>query len=995
MHNSKKKFYPLSYAFAVLIPFSFLFLNSTPVPSTHSVSNNLLRNPALSAYSVFWADSIFNTLSPDERIGQLFMIAAYPKQGAENQAVVTKLIQDYKIGGLIMFQSGPVTQAKLTNYYQSVSEIPLMIAGDYEWGLSMRVDSTVDYPRQMLMGAMQNEKIIYDFGVETARQCKRLGIHINFAPVIDVNNNPANPVINSRSFGEEKKNVAHKGAMYMAGMQDYRVLAVGKHFPGHGDTDVDSHYNLPVIPHNMARLNDLELYPFKYLINHGLGGVMMAHLHIPALDSTPNSASSLSKPIVTDLLKNKLGFKGLVFTDALGMQGITKYHKPGETEVKAIVAGVDVLLMPRNVPEAFAAIKQAIAYGRITQADIDQRVKKILAAKKWFGLNEYKPIPIKNIYQDLNSDGAELLKRRILESSVTLAVNKDEFVPIKKLDTVSIASLSIGRGLRNSFQNRLSDYADVSHFAIDKAADAATQNVLFSKLKKYEVVIVGMHQMNNQPPYFGVNQSDIDFVERLAEHTKVVYAHFGNPYVLAMFKKPENLQAVVVGYNDWTETRDFAAQLIFGGIQADGKLPVSAGTFFKAGMGETEERIRMKYSVPADLKIRKEKLEDVDSVILKAIELGAMPGATVMAIKDGVVFYQKSFGKHTYEGDVMNENTDIYDLASVTKVSSTLPAIMRLYEQRKIDLDETLSNYLPETEGTNKGNLVLKSILAHQAKLKAWIPFYLRTYSDKTNYVLDTAIYSTVKSDKYPLTVAENLYITKAYADSMYQRIYDSKLEASAKYLYSDLGFYMFYRMVENLTKESFDEYLVRNFYRPLGATTLGFKPFERFEKAGFVPTENDTKYRKQLLAGYVHDYGAAMTGCVNGHAGLFSSANDLAKLMQMYLQFGEYGGERYFDASTVKLFSSRAYKKGNNRRGLGFDRPDSDTKIPTQTSFGHSGFTGTYVWIDPEYQFVYIFLSNRIYPDIENNKLSKLAVRATVLKLFYESFPEFQRSEI
>jgi len=984
----RKKKYRISFLLVAVIPLSLIFLRNTPVPETKIKTQTLSYCPDLTNYATSWADSVFNTLSPDERIGQLFMVASYPKQGAENKAFVTKIIKDYKIGGLIMFQSGPVAQAKLTNYYQSISKVPLMIAGDYEWGLSMRLDSTVNFPRQMPLGAIQNDRTIYEFGAEVARQCRRMGIHINFAPVIDVNNNPANPVINSRSFGENKKNVAKKGALYMSGLQDKRILAVGKHFPGHGDTDVDSHHELPTIPHQFARLNNVELFPFKYLINHGLGGVMMAHLHIPNLDSATNSISSLSYPTVTGLLKQKLDFKGLVFTDALGMQGVTKYHAPGETEVKAILAGVDILLMPRNVPEAFIAIKKAIADGLITQNEIDIRVRKILAAKKWFGLDNYKPIEIKNLHESLNAPAVKLLRRKLIEQSMTLALNKDELIPIKKLDTVSIASLSISSPLNNSFQQRLSDYADVKHFSIEKTADAATLNRVFLNLIKSEVVIIGIHNTNNTPPFFGVNQANIDFIEKLAERTKVVVALFGNPYALAMFKKPEKLYAVIVAYNDWSENRDFAAQLIFGGIRTDAELPVSAGNLFKAGMGETEERIRMKYSVPEELKMKTEKLKSADSVILKAIELGAMPGASIMALKDGIVFYQKSFGTHTYKSKRINENTDIYDLASVTKVSASLPAIMLLYENNKLSLNEPISKYLPETAGTNKANMTLRSILAHQARLKPWIPFYLKTYSDKSKLILDTAIYATSKSEKYPLTVAENLYITKAYSDSLYKRIYDSGLESRVKYKYSDLGFYMIYRMVENISGEKFDDFLNQNFYSSLGATTLGFKPFQRFEKDRCVPTEDDTKYRKQLLQGYVHDYGAAMTGCVNGHAGLFATANDLAKLMQMYLQKGEYGGERYLKEETVTYFTSRAYKKGTNIRALGFDRMEASNEMPSQLSYGHSGFTGTYVWVDPEYGLVYIFLSNRIHPNIENPLLSKLGVRGKVLNFLYEALP-------
>ncbi len=984
------------YIIAFIIPVSVLFIHGTEIQKVNRNQENLLRHPDFANYKTEWADSVFNTLSEDERIGQLFMVAAYPKQGKENRDFLTGIINKYKIGGLIMFQGGPVQQAKLTNYYQSISELPLMIAGDYEWGLSMRLDSVVRYPRQMLLGAVQNERLIYDMGAEIARQCKRIGIHINFAPVIDVNNNPDNPVINSRSFGEQKKNVAHKGAMYMFGMQDNRVLAVGKHFPGHGDTDVDSHKDLPVIKHSAHRIETLEMYPFKYLIEHGLGGVMMAHLHIPALDSTPHLASSISKPIVTGILKEQLDFRGLIFTDALGMKGVSKYFAPGETEVKALIAGVDVLLMPRDVPAAFKAIKKAISEGKLSQNDIDKRVKTILAAKQWFGLDDYKPVKIKNIYKDLNTDYAKLLKRKLIESAVTLAKNKDDIIPLQKLDTLNIASLAIGSGSKSSFQYRLNDYAKAANFAINKASDNTKFNALIPKLSKYNLVIISIHGTTRRPPYFGVTGSSVDFIEKLAKKTKVVLVHFGNPYALRLFKHPENLQAVIVGYNGWRETRDLAAQLIFGGIEADGKLPVSAGNYFKAGDGFTKERIRLKYSEPAELKIKREKLKSVDSVILKSIRDGATPGATVMGIKDGVVFYYKSFGYHTYNKKIKTKNTDIYDLASLTKISASVPALMRLYEEGKFSLDAKISDYLPETDTTNKGDLIVRDILAHQARLKAWIPFYLKTYSDLDAQILDTAIYSTKKSKKYNLQVAENLYMAHSYVDTMYARLYASKLRKRKKYKYSDLGYYMFYKIIENLTGEKMEDYVAENFYNPLGAVTLGYRPLERFDKNRILPTEDDNHYRQQLLQGYVHDYGAAMTGGVNGHAGVFSNANDLAKLMQMYLQEGTYGGVQYFKPETIKLFTTQAFPENDNRRALGFDKPmrpegGPTSQVVSDASFGHSGFTGTYAWVDPEYNFVYIFLSNRVYPTIENKKLIRQNIRTKVQRLFYESFPEYQ----
>ncbi len=935
-----------------------------------------------------WVDSVFASLSPDERIGQLFMMAAIPRSGNKNKQSIKNLIEKYKVGGLIFFQGGPVKQAKLTNYYQSISKTPLMIAGDYEWGLPFRLDSTITYPRQVMLGAIQNEKLIYDMGEDIGKQCKRIGIHINFAPVIDVNNNPNNPVINSRSFGEQAFNVAQKGIAYMSGMQDNRILAVGKHFPGHGDTDVDSHKNLPIINHSKERLDSIELYPFRELIDAGIGGIMAAHLHIPALDSTNNIASSLSKPIITELLKNKIGFKGLVFTDALGMRGISKFIKPGKADVMALIAGVDVLLMSKNVPKAFDEIKKAIKKREITQKEIDKRCKKILYAKKWFGLDKYKPVKIKNIYKDLNKKQYKIRNKKLLEASLTLAKNKNNIIPFKGIDTLEIVSIAIGNGRLSNFQTRLAMYDDVKKFSINKNANKTNFNRMVKRLSSYDVAVVSVHRTNSSPPKFGITKNTIDFIDILAEKTKVVLVLFGNPYALNKLKKPEKLEAVLVSYNDWRTTRDLSAQLLYGGVEARGKLPVSACEYFKAGDGEIKGKIRLKYSEPAEIKIRETKLKAADSVIIGAIKKGAMPGATVLAVKNGVVFYYKAFGNHTYSKKIKNKKDDIYDLASVTKITATMPAIMKLYEDNSFDINKKLSDYLPELDSTNKKNIVIKDLLTHQAKLKTWIPFYLRTYENRKTKELNKEIYSTKKSEKYPYNVAKNMYICAQYEDTMFQRIYKSKLRKKKRYKYSDLGFYMLYKIIEKITETPMEDYLTDNFYAPLGAVTTGYNPLERFEKECIVPTENDVNYRKQLVQGYVHDYGAAMTGGVNGHAGLFSNANDLAKIMQMYLQKGTYGGKIYLQPETIELFTKQVFPKSKNRRALGFDkRGGIASNYVSDESFGHSGFTGTFVWADPEYDFVYIFLSNRICPDIENKKLLKMGTRTKVQSLLYESF--------
>ena len=981
-------------AFSIILFFASAFINLNYIEI--GKPKQKISDPDFVHQKNKWVDSVFNTLSLDEKIAQLIMVRAYSNKGIEHKKEIENLIKKYRIGGLIFFQGGPVRQANLTNYYQSVSKVPLLIAMDAEWGVDMRLDSVPTFPRQMMMGAVQNDKLIYDFGLEVGKQCRRLGVHVNFAPVIDINNNPKNPVIGYRSFGESRVNVARKGLAYMYGMQEQHIIATAKHFPGHGDTDSDSHKTLPVINHSIQRIDSLELYPFKYLINQGLTAVMIAHLHIPALDSSLNSASSLSRNVVTNLLKEQLGFKGLVFTDALGMKGVSMYNAPGETALKAFFAGVDILLMPRDVAASIKAIKSAVENGVIAQSEIDARCMKVLKAKRWVGLDKYKPVPLKNLINDLNTPQADVINRRIIENALTLVHNRNDIIPFKRLDTLSIASVSIGSGQISMFQSRLNDYTAVQNFAINKNASEQEFQILMNKLVDFDLVILGFHRPSRRPPNFGLTANGISFAKKLAQHTKVILDIFSSPYSLKYFNK-NDFEAIVVSYQDTKITQDLSAQLLFGGISAKGILPVSAGRQFPVRTGIVDEKIRLKYAPPRELNIDELKLKKIDSLILGAIKKKAIPGCQVLAIKDGVVFFRKSYGYHTYRKKYPVKNTDLYDIASLTKVTATLPVLMKLKDEAKFDVNKKMSFYLKDLDTTNKKNITAKQVLAHQARLKSWIPFYLHTFNEKTSakYDLNPDIYSSKKTGEYNLQVADHLYIKSSYIDTIYKEIYNSELRRRRGYKYSDLGYYLLYKIIPEITHQDFADYIYRNFYRPLGMDYTTYNPLQKFDKQNIVPTEQDKTFRKQLIHGYVHDYGAAMMGGVGGHAGIFTNANDLAKIFQMYLQKGIYGGKRYISASTFELFTKQAYPRSRNRRALGFDRPAKNAKkssvcsLASQKSFGHTGFTGTIAWADPENNFVFILLANRIHPDIENRKFIEMSIRPRVQKIFYEAMPQ------
>lgn len=976
-----------------------------------------------------WVDSVYNKMSMDEKIGQLFMIAAYSNKGPQHSQDILKLIKKYHIGGLIFFQGTPQEQAKLTNIYQNNAKVPLMIAMDAEWGLGMRLDSTISYPRQMTLGAIQNDTLIYQMGLDIGQQLRRLGVHINFAPVADINSNPDNPVIGSRSFGEDKDNVARKGIAYMNGLQDRRVMAVAKHFPGHGDTDKDSHETLPAIMHDSLRLDSIELYPFKELINNGVGGVMTAHLNIPALVKENNRPSTLSKNVVTNLLKDTMEFNGLVFTDALNMGGVTESYEPGQIEVEALKAGNDVLLYPQNVPLAIDYIKRQIRKGNISEEQINNSCKRILAFKYWAGLDKYTSknkedslkefIKKDSLHEDLHKPDYEANKRKLNEGALTLLYNNDSLLPLQRLDTLKIASVAFGdKEFPSDFQKRLNYYTDIKHYN-----DTVQYDLSFlEKLSEHDLVIAGISGTNeSRHQNYGVEQEHIDFINQLGLETKVIPVYFGNPYMLANSFDYFKFPAFFAAFHDSTEMQDIAAQAIFGGIPVNGKLPVSANEYFHTGAGENiKQASRLKYTLPEDAGISSDKLKKVDSIIEKAIQDTATPGCQIFAAKDGKVFLHKSYGYHTYLQEQPVSWTHLYDLASITKIVASMSAIMQYHEEDKISLEDSIGKFLPRLDSTNKRGLIIKDILRHQAKLKSWIPFYqslLETfYPDESlmsnkfspkypyklgehsymskNFRFKEGVVSNTTDDTYSIKIADNMYLHNSYYDSVYAMIDNSDLLEKKEYKYSDLGYYYFYEILENLSEESFDNFVKNNFYKPLGANHMTFLPLRHFDRESIVPTENDMIFRKQLLRGYVHDPGTAMLGGVCGHAGIFSNANDLGKMMQMYLNGGVYGGHRFFEDSTVQLFTkSPEENKKENRRAIGFDKPvtEKDEEGPTfngisENSFGHTGFTGTIAWADKEENIVYIFLSNRIHPDQDNRKLIKNDVRTKIQEAIYEA---------
>ena len=947
--------------------------------------------------SKVWVDSVMQTLSTTERIAQLINVAAYSDRDAEFEDSISHLIKEYKIGGLIFFQGGPVRQARLTNRYQQETEVPLLISIDAEWGLGMRLDSTINFPYQMTLGAIQNDSLIYLLGAEIGRQCKRMGIHLNFAPVVDVNNNAQNPVINYRSFGENPQAVARKGSLFAKGMQDQGIIATAKHFPGHGDTDTDSHHDLPQLPHDLTRLNEVELVPFKALIEAGVGGVMVAHMNIPSLDSTPNLPSTLSKPIVTRLLKEELGFEGLIMTDALNMKGVTKFYQPGEVEVEALIAGNDLLMFSEDIGAALEEVQQAIKEKRISQKEIDDKCRKVLTAKYHLGLNQPKAVELEGLVQHLNTPQANLLHRKLVEASITM-VNNDGLLPLKRLDTLTIASVSVGADHITPFQTMLNKYTAIDHFLVPKGATSEQTEQFLNLVKGYDLLIVSLHQVSGRPGNSrGYNDVTYRLLEDLTSRNNNIIVSFRNPYTLDYVSITDKTHAVLCAYQDQPLGQQTVAQVLFGAVGANGKLPVTVNQQIPYRTGLTSPGgLRLKYTQPEEVGMSAQYLNSrVDSVIQMGLDSLAYPGAQVLVAKDGKVVFHKAYGYLTYDSFRKVRLDDIYDLASVTKVTGPLPPLMKLYGEGKIDLDAPFSKYWPDFEKKDKKDMTVREVLAHYAQLKPYIVYWEGT--KKKNGKFKRKYFRTEASEKFPVEVTEDLYLRHNYREKgIYKAIRKSPLEEEKQYKYSGLSFYLFPEIIENLTGQNYLDYGKQQFYLPLGAQTLTYRPLELFPAERIVPTENDDFFRMKQLHGTVHDEGAAMMDGVSGNAGLFSTANDLAKLFQMYLQWGSYGGERYIAENALKEFTSCQYCDEGNRRGLGFDKPliedranGSTAADASDTTFGHSGYTGTYAMADPDNGLLMIFMSNRVYPTRDNRKLYQLNIRPSIHQVLYDALKQ------
>lgn len=950
-----------------------------------------------------WVDSVYNSLTLRQRVAQMFCPKIDPRRADARQAA--KRYAEAGVGGLL-FSEGSIEQyATLTNYVQQLAKVPVLMTFDGEWGLSMRVDDTPRFPRNMGLGAVRDERLLYQYGREMARECRLLGIHVNFAPVADVNSNPSNPVIGHRSFGEDPARVAAMSVAYSQGLEDGGVQAVAKHFPGHGDTATDSHKAFTRVDHSKAYMDSVDLVPFRSYVDAGCSGVMVGHISVPSLDASGTPAS-LSRKISTGLLRDNLGFDGLIYTDALDMKGAQVTGK--NNCILAVEAGADVLLSGVRTLSDIEAVEAAVVAGRIPVADIETRCKRILRYKYILGLNRLKPVDsdIKRLSEQINSDRADRVNRLLSAATMTVLRNNGNILPLGQLDKTGIAVVNIGAGADNEFADMCSRYASVENFTVRENARLTASTV--AAIRKHDVVIVAIF---TDKPWAR------EAAAMLRGTRGMVDVFFVNPYRMARFDAAlQSAAAVVMAYDDTPLTREYAAQAVFGGINVSGRLPVAVKGLFPKGAGIDLRKTRLGYTVPEAKGLRASLSDSIDSIVAVGLRTGAFPGCQVLVARGGDVVHSRSYGRTTDGGPEVTHST-VYDLASVSKALGTLPGVMKAYDMGLFELDDLASKHIPGLRDTDKADVTVKQLLYHESGMRPSLAVHdamfdpdsyegalISAKKDATHGIkiqnraygnnaarLRADITRTAAEPGFGIEAARGLYVGQETIDTLMNRIYHSPLRANKNYTYSCLNFCLLMDMEQHLTGQPHQDFMTDSVWAPLGAYTACYRPLGKHPLEKIAPTENDTFLRRQTVHGYVHDETAAMLGGVSGNAGVFACADDLAKVCQMWLNGGTYGDKRILSEATVDLFTKS--KSPTCRRGLGFDKPDVENPENSPTCdeagaavYGHLGFTGTVFWVDPEQDLIFIFLTNRVNPTRDNAAFNKLNIRPELFRQVYKA---------
>lgn len=1001
----------------------------SPPPPVPPVEPLMLQRVEKDKKCEQWVDSVFNRMSLRERIGQLFIYTIAPQQSKANKELLRKVVKEYKVGGLLFSGGLMQNQAILTNDAQQMADVPLMVTFDGEWGLSMRLRGTPVFPKNMILGCIQDDELIYEYGREMARQCRELGVRVNFAPVADVNINPHNPVINTRSFGESPVNVANKVIAYAKGLQDGGVLSVCKHFPGHGDTDVDSHKALPMLSFTRERLDSIELYPFKKAINAGLDGIMVGHLEVPIFEEHAGLPSSLSRNVVYDLLTREFHFKGMIFTDALSMKGVSENEM---VCLKALKAGNDMLLVPRRIKEEMESVVNAVKSGDMAEEDINQKCKKVLTYKYALGLRRKPQVRLSGLGNRINTPETKELIRRLNLAAVTVLGNQQNVLPLST-DVKELAVLNVGDAKEiKPFLKELSEYTRPVNFQLGGNLSEEECKHLRDTLSHYKRILVCVTE-HRLAPYQSF------FAEFTPEVPTVYLCFISGKQILQIHRAVSSADAIVLAHSSNDDIQKHVVKVLYADATANGRLSASIGGLFATGDGVTLSPQTPHHFIPEEYGLNSRLLARIDTIAAEGISKGAYPGCQVVVWKDGKEMYNKAFGSHTWakgaiarsagasssvlEAPVPVKKTDIYDLASLTKTTATLLAVMKLYDKGRLNLTDRVSDDLAFLKNTDKKNITIRELLLHESGLPSTLLFYqdaidkksysgtlFKSKADKThsvyvgsntwanpNFRFRKGLTSKVRQTGYSIQVCDSLWMNNSFKKEYEEKIANAPLKEK-RYQYSDIGFILLQMVVEHRVGMPLNEFLEKEFYLPMGLKRTGYLPlrhsfgsFKDLAQSEIVPSSIDLFLRKAVLQGYVHDEAAAFKGGVSGNAGLFSNATEVASVYQMILNGGEWKGKRYLSEATCKMFTGTVSKI--SRRGLGFDKPDirrpdnSPCAVSAPSSvYGHTGFTGTCAWVDPQNGLVYVFLSNRTYPDAWNTKLQKMDIRGRIQETLYQA---------
>lgn len=916
------------------------------VASTLGISrlDSTLRDTAsVSPDPVNLIDSLVSTTSLRDKVAQLFFVPVegrFLSQDDHRFKEISDLVSEQHIGGIIFMRGDIYGQAVLTNKLQKLSKTPLWITQDMEFGAAMRISGTTRFTPAMGVAATGDRRNAFMMGKITAIEAKALGVHQIFAPVLDVNNNPDNPVINVRAFSADPTIVSEFGTAFIQGVHSENVVSTAKHFPGHGDTDTDSHNELPVLNHDYTRLDSIELIPFRSAIEGGITSIMSAHISFPQISEHPELPGTLDSTILGDILKDSLGFDGLVVTDGLEMQGIASKFSPGRVVVKALHAGADIMLISPDIHTAIDEVVDAVANGEITEERVNESYRKVLLWKQEYGLFEDRNhVEIDLLDSRINSNYHKAEAERIARESVTILKNEGDILPIdptvyKKVLLVSIADDESG-STGSAFVRSVRDYhPEVSFSVFDERSDNADASKIVEKAKKVDLIIIGSFIGLKFRESIQLSRSQSSLVRKLLNTKKpTVLAMFGNPYLV---QELSDTDVHIMGWANTSLQMQAVAPALFGASEVKGRLPIDIPGMYSIGDGMDFEHTMLRYGKAEETGLASRKLYEIDDILREAIRDSVFPGAVAAVVKDGVMIYKEAFGYHNYDKLKAVKDTDVYDLASITKIVSTTTAIMKLIDEEKLSLDDKVSEFIDEFDTDEKKDITISDLLLHQSGLPAF-----RVYVDE------------LKDRNSILNAIRNEPLIN---------------EPGTKYVYSDLGMILLAEIVSMITERGIDGYMRREFYYPMGMYGAYFNPrkVSRWYVNRIPPTEIDTVYRDKLIQAEVNDERAYYLDGVAGHAGLFATADDLAKFGTMLLNEGTYGGKEYLSPEVVQQFTTQ--QSDISGRGYGFDRksPSGFTtagQLASEDTFGHLGFTGTSFWVDREKNMVVILLTNRTYP--------------------------------